>query len=672
MQRDTFLAGDCFVDVETASLVDLPECGSDVYFEHPSTRVLCVVVTVSDDEEIHWKEGEPCPPRIFELVLLGWRFWAHGVVFERLAFERVLCRRHGWPMPEHWGCTMMRARYNGLPGALEHAASSLGLPVEKDMQGARLMRVMCRPRGFLPDGTPRWWHLEEPAKLDRLVSYCATDTHVSRGVKKFTRTPYPKDQATYELVARMNKRGVGIDMDFARRAVELAEWAIEKVNRDLRIITKGRVTKASKVAQLKAWIKEFGVPLESLDKRAVAAFMDQPGAELPEPVRAAIALRLEAGKSSVSKYRSMLNRANSEGRVQDAHVWCGASTGRLSSQGLQTQNFRRQIHKQALRVMNYIKDGAAPLAVALMWGEPMELLSTLLRPTIRAREGRMLVGGDLSQIEARVTAWLADDQEILDLFRSGADLYKHTAAGLFGVAIEAVTDIQRQCGKVSDLALGFGGSHGALHAMGAIYGVKFTDAEAKQIVKTWRVRRPLYPKMWKAFDEAAIAAVLNPGKTWRVAGPVDIDYAFDEASGHLYCRLPSGRLLTYRDVELSRQELPWRGPDGEALYAPLLLACGVNSVTRRYEQYELTRIILVENAVQAISADVMFVGLEATDSAGFEPVLSVHDEQVCEPPPELLAQCQAQLGYLMTQPIDWAPGLPLAVKTWSAECYLKE
>lgn len=669
MKRDIFLAGDCFVDVETASLVDLPECGSDVYFEHPSTRVLCVVITLENDEEITWREGEPVPPKVFELVLLGWRFIAHGVVFEKLAFERILCARHGWPMPDHWGCSMMRARYNGLPGALEHAASSLGLPVEKDMQGARLMRVMCRPRGFNPDGTPRWWHLEEPAKLHRLVAYCATDTKVSKAIWKYTRSPTPADIATYELVARMNKRGVGIDLDFAQHAVKLAEWAIEKVNKELRIITKGRVDAATKVKQLKEWIATYGVEMASLDKRAVAAFLNTPGAELPDEVREAIRLRMEAGKSSVSKYRSMLHRSNRNGRVEDAHVWHGASTGRLSSQGLQTQNFRRAIHKQARVVMDFIRENPE-LWVALKWGEPMELLSTLLRPTIRAREGRMLVGGDLSQIEARVTAWLADDQAILDLFRSGADLYRHTAADLFGVELGDVNDTQRQCGKVSDLALGFGGSVGALHAMGAIYGVTFTEDEAKAIVKKWRLGHPLYLKMWKAFENAMLAAVMNPGKPWRVAGPVDIDYAYD--GRHLYCRLPSGRLLTYRDVELTRQELPWRGPEGEALYAPALLACGVNSVTRRYEQYELTRIVAVENAVQAISFDVMACGMAKIDAAGFEPILSVHDEMVCEPPPELLDTCRTQLGIFMTAPIDWAPGLPFAVKTWTAPCYLKE
>ena len=669
MKRDAILlAGDCFVDVETASLVDLPECGSDVYFAHPSTRVLCAVFT-TEDAEISWCEGEPVPQRVIDMVLLGWRFIAHGVVFERLAFERILCPRHGFPMPDHWGCSMMKARYNGIPAALEHAAAALGLPVEKDMQGARLMRVMCRPRGFLPDGTPRWWHLEDPAKLKRLVEYCAQDTRVSQAVWKYTRFPYPADMATYELVVRMNRRGIGVDLDFAEHAVKLAEWAINKVNTELRIVTKGSVDAATKVKQLKEWIATYGVELDSLDKRTVAVFLNERGADLPEPVREAIALRLEAGKSSVSKYRSMLNRTNAEGRVQDSHVWYGASTGRLSSQGLQAQNFRRAIHKAARMVMDFIRENPA-LSVLFMWGEPMELLSTLLRPTLRARPGRQLVGADLSQIEARVCAWLAGDQEILDLFASGADLYKHTASGMFGVTIEAVSDDQRQMGKVADLALGFGGGKGALHSMGLIYGVSFEDDDAAQIVKLWRMGHPHHKRMWTAFEEAALAAVMNPGKSWRVAGPVDIDYAFD--GRHLYCRLPSGRLLTYRDIELTQKVLPWTGRNGEAIYAPALMASGVNSVTRRYERYELTRIIMVENAVQAISADVMFAGLDAADAADFEPVLSVHDELVCEPAPELLEACQAQLGMLMTRPLDWAPGLPLACKTWSAPCYLKE
>jgi DNA polymerase len=669
MKRDDlFIAGDCFVDVETASLVDLPECGSDVYFAHPTTRVLCAVFT-TDQGEYSWLEGQPVPNVVRNMVLFGYRFIAHGVTFERLAFERVLCPQHGFPMPEHWGCSMMKARFNGIPAALEHAASALGLPVEKDMQGARLMRIMCRPRGFNPDGTPRWWHLEEPAKLARLVDYCAQDTRVSRAVWRYTRHPFPADMKTYELVQRMNRRGVGIDIEFAEKAVRLAEWAIDKVNRELRIITKGSVDAASKVKQLKAWIATYGIELDSLDKRTVAVFLNQVGADIPEPVREAIGLRLEAGKSSVTKYRSMLHRANKCGRVSDSHVWYGASTGRLSSQGLQTQNFRRAIHRQARVVMDFIVKNPE-LFVFFTWGEPMELLSTLLRPTLRAAPGRELVGADLSQIEARVTAWLADDQDVLALFESGADLYRHTASSMFFIEVADVSDLQRQMGKVADLALGFGGGKGALHSMGAIYGVTFTDDEAALIVKLWRTAHPRHAKMWKAFEEAALAAVMNPGKTWRVAGPVDIDYGFDGT--HLYCRLPSGRLLTYRDVELSSQVLPWTDREGNLVHAPLLLASGVNSVTRRYERYELSRIVLVENAVQAIACDVMFAGLDAADAADFEPVLSIHDELVCEPAPELLEDCRSQLGVLMTRPLDWAPGLPLACKTWSGPCYLKE
>ena len=580
----------------------------------------------------------------------------------RSAFERILVPRHGFPMPLHWACSMMRARYNGLPAALEHAASSLGLPIEKDMAGSRLMKMMCRPRAYAEDGTPRWWHLEDPAKVVRLHQYCGTDTRVSQGVWRFTRSPTERDIEVYDAVARMNKRGVCIDIEFAQAAAEMAQRARDDIDRQLRIVTRGKVDAATKVKQLREWIALYGIDMTSLDKREVAKFLATPGADIPDPVREGIRLRLEAGKSSVSKYTAMINRANAQGRVEDTHVWHGASTGRLSSQGLQTQNFRREIHKAALALMELIKTGNL-IHVQIMYGEVLELLSTLLRPTIIARVGRWLVGGDLSQIEARVTAWLADDQIMLEVFRSGKDLYRVTAAIMFGVAYEAVTEFQRQVAKVLDLALGFGGANGALHSMGRNYGLTFTEDRATQLVARWRETHPKHRPMWKAFEAAAMSAVMNPGKPWRVAGPVDIDYASDGT--HLYCRLPSGRLLTYRDVAMETRTMPW----GEV---PQIVASGVNSLTRRYERYDLTRVILVENAVQAISADVMFNGLLAADAAGFEPVLSVHDELACEPPPHLLEACKQQLKWMMTQPLSWARGLPLDAKVWSGPRYMKE
>lgn len=658
------LAGNLFLDVETASLVDLPACGSDIYFDHPSTRVILFDALTDDGEVISWTEGEPVPERFIELLLLGYQVVAHGQVFERLAFERVLCPRHGFPMPPNWGCSMMRARYNGLPAALQHAASSLGLPVEKDMAGSRLMKLMCRPRGYLDDGTPRWWHIEDPSKLKQLHEYCFQDSRVSQAVWRFTRTPTDRDLEVYDCIARMNKRGVCIDTEFALAAADMAQRACDNINRRMRELTGGRVDAATKVKQLREWIALFGIDLDSLDKREMAVFLNTPGASIPDPVREAIKLRLDLSKASVAKFKAMNNRANRDGRVQDLHVWHGASTGRLSSQGLQVQNFRREIHPDALRLIELIKVGAIE-PIQMQYGEVMELLSTLLRPALIARPGRELVGGDLSQIEARVTAWLADDQVMLNVFRSNKDLYRVTASGMFNVGYDDVTPVQRQAGKVSDLALGFGGSTGALHSMGRNYGLTFTDSHAELLVTRWRETHPKHRPMWKAFERAALAAVMNPGKPWRVAGPVDIDYAVDPSTKHLHCRLPSGRLLTYRDVELTTRTMPW----GEV---PQIVASGVNSVTRRFERYDLTRVILVENGVQAISADVMFNGMLAADEAGFEPVLSVHDELACEPPPDRLEACKTQLKWMMTQPLPWAPGLPLDAKIWHGPRYMKE
>jgi DNA polymerase len=275
------------------------------------------------------------------------------------------------------------------------------------------------------------------------------------------------------------------------------------------------------------------------------------------------------------------------------------------------------------------------------------------------------VGGDLSQIEARVTAWLAGDERILELFRQHEDVYAHTAGDVFHVAPADVTSLQRQAGKVCDLALGFGGAVGALQSMTRTYRMPaFEDEEAQRLVDAWRDARPLYPRLWKALEYAAKMAVANPGKPWRVAIAPDLDYASDGT--HLYLRLPSRRLITYRDVKLMDMPVPWGGT------APQLVANGVNSVTRRFERFVLSRVILTENAVQGIAADVMLAGLEQCDRAKFEPVLSVHDELVCEPPPELAEEAAVRMGWLLTAPLPWSKGLPLAVKIWKGERYMKQ
>lgn len=655
------LAGDVFIDVETASEVDLPAVGSDVYFEHPSTRVLCLEGITPDDELISWSEGQPVPPRLEEMVKFGWTFWAHGFVFEKLAFERILVPRYGFPMPLWWACTMARARYNGLPAALEFAGQAAGLNISKDMAGARLMRSMCRPRKVDADGTRHWWHIEEPAKLVRLKQYCLTDAKVSRSLKKYTRSLSEDAQAHWEVVARMNARGVGIDIAFARAAVAMAKKARARIDNELKRITYGMVPTATRVQALKDWAAMYGVTLTSLDKRDVAGFLKREG--LPDAIREAINLRLEAAKSSVAKYEAMLSRANVYHRVQDSHVWHGAGTGRLSSQGLQVQNFRRDIHPEAVRAMQLVREGDIDL-VELIYGEALELLSTLLRPTLVARAGRQLVGGDLSQIEARITAWLAGDKRVLAVFAAGKDLYTFTAAFMFGVPPEAITSLQRQAGKVCDLALGFGGGVGALHQMARLYGLAFSETQAIDLVNRWRASHPHHRSMWKNIEFAATQAVRHPGRPWRVATDADLDYACD--GRHLYLRLPSGRLITYRDVREEVVTTPW----GEQRMG--LTACGVDSKTRRYQRYVLTYIVLTENAVQAIAADVMFAGLEECDRLGYEPVLSVHDEIVCEPPLTLLEEARERIGIVMTQPLPWLKGIPLGVKTWSDARYLKQ
>lgn len=371
-----------------------------------------------------------------------------------------------------------------------------------------------------------------------------------------------------------------------------------------------------------------------------------------EDIRRAIELRLSLAKTPSSKYEAI--RVRTEGsRVRGALLYHGASTGRWSSTGINLQNMPRPSFDNTDTCIELFKY-RDPDTISMLFGDPMEALSSCLRGMITAPEGRRLIVADYSAIEARVLAWLAGQRDVIDVFKSHGKLYEHTAAQIYRIPLDQVTKAQRQIGKVAALALGYQGAVGAFQSMAGNYGLHVEDAQAEQIKNDWREANKNIVQFWYDLDAAAVAAVRD-GEQHSVG-----NISFKKSGTFLYCRLPSGRLLAYCQPRVEQG----RFGNDQVTYM------GINSYSRKWERQHIYGGKWAENVTQAIARDLMAEAMLRVESAGYEVVLSVHDE--------LLAEADDGFGSveefeaLMCELPTWAKGLPLNAAGFEAKRYRKD
>lgn len=460
------------LDIETRSTVDLRKTGVYVYAEDPATDVILACWAVDDGPVHTWLARQALPIELFDALRCAAggevAVVAHNAAFERTLHRHVLTRRYGWPeLPlEAFDCTMSRARAMGLPGSLDGALGAMGAPFTKDRQGHSLMLRMCKPRRIENDGTVVWW--EDAARIERLAAYCAVDVQGERWLDKRILPLSPEERRVWLADQRLNDRGVPIDLDFCRAAIEVSNKTRDLLDKEMRAVTGGAVPKASNVARLRDWLISKNVmiqpPVE--DDELDDEEDDEEGPKVPElrrndverllrdaldgsPVKRALEIRLEAGKSSVKKIDAMLRRVQPDGRVRGMLTYWGAGPGRWSAagSGIQLQNLPRDGVKNWDRARRLLDDG--PEAVDLLEGPPLDVLSRMLRGAILAPEGDDLIFADLASVEARGVAWLAGQDDLVDAFASGAKIYEEMGALIFDMDVSAVLkeSFERWVGK---------------------------------------------------------------------------------------------------------------------------------------------------------------------------------------------------------------------------------
>lgn len=631
------------IDFETRSTVDLRKAGVYRYAEDPSTEVILACWAVDDEPVQTWFLGEHAEDLFAHLRNPDCIVVAHNAGFERAMLTYILGPRFGWPIPalERWDDTAARAARQSLPRSLDGAAQAFGLAVTKDVEGQRLMMRMCRPRSIAEDGTVTWWADRE--RMLRLAQYCATDVEVERELDKVLRQLSPEEKAIWQLTEHINDRGVVVDHAFADQAIKVAAQAQEVLNTELHDLTGGAVGSSTNVMQMKAWLLDQGYKVfehedDSLNKKAVENLLKL---DLPDNVKRVLQIRLEGGKSSVAKYKAITERVSSDGRVRGNLMYHGASTGRWSGAGVQLQNLPRETVKD----WDYARDN-----LFLIGPKTLSTLSRMIRGTIHAAEGHRLIWADYAAIEARGVAWLAGQDDLVELFASGGKVYEEMAAKIFDVPAKEIgkDSVERFLGKT--VVLGCGYSMGSIKFRQTVHGMgtEIDDVLAHAAVQAYRDGFSKIPMLWKRLNEAAIAAVQRPKNETMYR-----NVAFYCDGDWLLIRLPSGRKLFYRSPRIVMNS----GPYGTSQSIEYM---AVNSMTKKWGPERTFGGKLTENIVQGICRDLIAGAMLSLEKVGYPVVGSVHDEIICEVP--LGEGSMDEMIKVMCAVPEWAVGFPIAAE----------
>lgn len=640
------------IDIETFSEVDLPKCGVYAYAAHPSFEVLLFAYAFDEEPTriVDLKCGEPLPERVLSaLTDPTITKAAFNAAFERTCLSRYLGVRLN---PSGWQCTAVQSAMLALPLSLDGVGEVLNIERKKLKEGNDLVRffsLSCKPTQANGGRTRNLPH-HDPERWARFKSYCIRDVDAEREIRQKLRGyPIPaQEMELYRLDQEINDRGVGVDLRLVDQAIACNLQYKEHTSQRAYELT--GLANPNSPAQIKNWLADQGVKTETLDKKAVKALL--PGAD--GEVLEVLNLRQLMAKTSVKKYEAIRRSVCLDGRVHGLLQFYGANrTGRWAGRLVQVQNLP-QNHIPDLALARWLVRDGRYEDVEMLFDSTPGVLSELVRTAFVPKSGCRFIVADFSAIEARVIAWLSGEQWRLDVFERGGDIYCASASQMFGVPVEkhGQNAHLRQKGKIAELALGYGGSVGALTAMGAL-DMGLTEAELPPLVTQWRSANPHITKLWWDVDQAALTAFREA--TITHVGPV----SFQRKSGMLFIVLPSGRKLCYIKPRIQQNKF---GRDG-------LTYEGVGE-SKKWMRIETYGPKLVENIVQAIARDLLALAMLRLRDAGFEIVMHIHDEVVLEVP---IGQSSVEeVCRIMAVAPDWAAGLPLRADGYECEFYKKD
>ena len=657
------------IDLETYSSVPLAKAGAQKYIASPDFEILLFAYSLDGApvEIVDLARGEQLPPWLVQAITSpDYIKHAYNAPFEWGCLSKFV----GYLPPDQWRCTMFHGLYCGYTAGLEATGKALGLPQDKQKlnTGKALIRYFCVPckPSKANGGRVRNLPHHDPARWELFKEYCRQDVVTEMEIERRLSTfPVPGDvQKQWETDLVINARGVAVDMDFVAGALNLGATVRQDLMQEAMRLS--GLDNPNSVAQLSGWLQEeTGEELADLRKDTVARLL---GKDDNSPqVRRMLEIRQELGKTSTKKYDAIEAAVCPDGRVRGLLQFYGANrTGRWAGRLVQVQNLPRTYTEPLEFARDLVRQRNLG-ALKAIYGSVPDTLSQLIRTAFVAPEGHVLIDADFSAIEARVISWLAGEQWRLDVFKTHGKIYEASASQMFGVPIELIKKGNpeyslRQKGKVAELALGYQGSTGALINMGAL-DMGIPEEDLPDIVSRWREANKRIRDLWYTMDNAAVQ-VITQGGSVGVNGLLlarELDY--NQGTDCFTITLPSRRKLYYVSPSIGQNE--WGRPS--------IVYMGVNQQTRRWKQIETYGGKLVENCVQAIARDCLALAIERLEAAGLPVVFHVHDEVVIDTVPFADEDTMLEkVCGIMSEPIPWAPDLPLGADGWVGKFFRKD
>jgi DNA polymerase len=712
-------------DIETRSTVDVGDVGAHIYARHPSTEVLCVGYCLDDEPVKIWHPGEPVPKEFkYALKHREYGFAAHGAAFELEIERNILVPRYGFPeLPcERNICTMAISHALALPGGLEKIARVLNLDHMKDTIGHRVMLQMSKPRRARKSEDQKQIHwYDDSERMTRLEAYCMDDVEATREILDTLPELSEHEYQVWLLDQKINDRGIYLDEKLLLAGKKIVETALPSFDKELEELTGGEVTAITQRDKLVHWISQY-YPIATIRKGDLDEMLLDAG--MPPKVRRALELRQQGAHAAIKKIYSLLERRSTDGRVRGAFIYHAAGTGRFSSRGAQVHNLKRSLTEDTESAIKIVMTGDYA-KMRKTYPNPLSVIGDLMRATIVAPPGSVLMGADFSGIEARVTAWIADEHKKLDAFRDydagkGPDPYIIAAGAVLNIdpldlavryeAGDPIAREQRQIGKACELAFGYQGGVNAFKRFlpsggglavtasqaqweaggrsgggprgpsgdtkqGRIESDDFTDEQIDAIKNKWRRAHPHIAQLWRNLNQAVWRVILNPGLTVTLLDRLEFEY--DQEQQLMWIRLPSGRRLCYPHARKGNFYSPpgsgivLEGKGRQNIWQDESKIAFKDASSGRWRDVIVYGGLLTENIVQAVARDLLTESMLRLDKAGFDIVAHVHDECIVEIHKRDVKHRLPEFKRLMNQVPAWAEGLPIVAKPWTAERYVK-